>query len=71
MNTVTIMDTMSRPNESRDVSFLKDCNSCVELYRKVRTSELRYRATLDDYTGNYSIVNKINHSKVLKYENFI
>lgn len=53
-------------NELRDVSFIKDCGNWVDMYRKVRESGLRYRATIDDSYCDYQVVNNINHSKVEK-----
>jgi len=62
----TISDTMSRLNKPRDVSFIKDCNSWIEMYQKVRESGLRYRATIDDCQHEFSVVNNIIHSKIAK-----
>jgi hypothetical protein len=62
----TIMDTMSRLNKPRDVSFIKDSNNWVEAYRKIRESGLRYRATIDDSEYGYQVVNNIIHSKIKK-----
>jgi len=62
----TIMDTMSRLNESRDVSYLKDCENWVEMYRKIQESGLRYRATIEDSQFDYQVVNNLIHSKIKK-----
>jgi IS605 OrfB family transposase len=67
MDMNTIMDTMSRLNKSRDVSFLKDHSSWVELYRDVRKEGLRYRFKLEDVTTEYNLNNKLNHSMICKY----
>ena len=74
-NTGTIVDTMSRLNKLRDVSYLKDCNNWVEMYRKVRESGLRYRAIAEDSKYQSMVVNNIIHSKIAKIcyfeENYI
>jgi hypothetical protein len=62
----TIMDTMSRLNKPRDVSYIKDYNNWIEMYRKVRESGLRYRATIDDIQCGYKVVNNIIHSRIRK-----
>lgn len=66
LNTGTIMNTMSRLNKSRDVSFIKDCKNWVEMYRKVRESGLRYRTTMEDSQYQHKVVNNIIHSKIKK-----
>ena len=64
----TIMDTMIRLNniKPRDVSYLKDCNNWIEMYRKIQESGLRYRATIEDGQFDYQVVNNLIHSKIKK-----
>jgi hypothetical protein len=62
----TIMNTVLTLNGSSDVSFLKDSSSWVDSYRKVGESGLRYRATLEDFKGNFNVVLNLNHSKIKK-----
>jgi len=62
----TIADTMSRLNKPRDVSIIKDCNSWIEMYRKVRETGLRYRATAEDSQYQSVVVNNIIHSRIAK-----
>jgi len=69
INIGTIMNTMSRLNELRDVSFLKDHNNnWRDIFNKVKTSGLRYRATINDVSNNnFVVVNKLLHSNIKKY----
>ena len=57
----TIMNAMSNLNKMRDVSVIKDCLSWVEIYRKVKETGLRYRATLDDINILYRVVTNLDH----------
>jgi hypothetical protein len=65
-DTGTIVNAMSKLNELRDVSSIKDCESWVEMYREVRQSGLRFRATYDDTAMNHQVVFNIIHSKIRK-----
>jgi hypothetical protein len=69
INIDTIMNTMSRLNMSRDVSFLKDHNKYwKDIFMEVKTSGLRYRATIEDISNdNFIVVNKLLHSNIKKY----
>ena len=62
----TIMNAMSNLNKMRDVSVIKDCGNWIEVYRKVKESGLRYRATRDDCKKEFRIVNNIIHSRIKK-----
>ena len=68
MDMDTIMNAMILRNNvtQGDVSFIKGSSSWIELYREVRKSGLRYRATLNDYLGNHQVVNNIIHSNIKK-----
>lgn len=65
-STGTIMNAMSRREPLRDVSFLKDCSNWAEAYNQIRTSGLRYRATLDEVKTPYQIVLSKSHIKIKK-----
>jgi hypothetical protein len=62
----TIMNAMSKLNELRDVSIIKDYGTWVKVYREVHKSGLRYRATLDDTSYFPNVVNNIIHSNIKK-----
>lgn len=62
----TILNAMSRLNEeSRDVLDIKDEDTWIELYRKIRESGLRYRATMND-NENYQVVFNIGKDNLKK-----
>ena len=69
INIDTIMDTMSKRNPLRDVLFLKDHNNnWRDIFMEVKTSGLRYRATIEDVSNdNFIVVNKLLHSNIKKH----
>ena len=62
----TILNTMSRLNQPRDVSVIKDRSNWVEAYREVAKSELRYRANIEDLVIKPHVVCNVLHSKAKK-----
>ena len=63
-----ILNTMTQRNKISfgDVSKLKAAENWVSAYKIIKKSGLRYRATKDDCTNDYQVVDNIIHSLIEK-----